>query len=241
MASLVIFHHRPGTTVLHRLDPRTKLILMLAAAAAAFRKPRRGTAGLAAARLAAVAPGRVHPARVARNGIAVWALIALVFLSRAAGTPGDPALWGAATRQGLLLGAREAGRLVFLVFLGHLFIAVASVSDIQRAVRFFLGPRLALMIGLSLSLIPELLDTAEETAGAAALRSLRLRQRPVRGMVILGSSLVRKTAEKAAGIAESLEARSYRYDRSWKPLRFAGADPAAAVLFAAAVIGAALV
>ena len=241
MAPLLIFHHRPERTVLHRLDPRTKLLLMLAAAAAAFLLPGRGLALLGALLPAAYAAGRLHPATVARNGLAIWVLVALVFLSRAAGTPGDPVLWGTVTRQGLLLGGRDAGRLVFLVFLGHLFIAVTPVSDLQRAVRFFAGPRTALLAGLAVALIPELMDWASETAAAGSLRGLSPRRRPVAALVILGSSLVRKTAERAASTAEALEARNFRYDRSWKPLRPGVPDLAAAALFIVAAAGAALI
>ena len=59
--------------------------------------------------------------------------------------------------------------------------------------------------------------------------------------VLMSEFTVRKTAERAASTAEALEARNFRYDRSWKPLRPGVPDLAAAALFIVAAAGAALI
>ena len=245
MASLLIFHHNPRKTFLHRLDPRLKLVLMAVSASVIFVTPGRGLPVIAAGLAAAMAAGRVPALRILKNGLPLWILIGILFLSRAAGTPGLPAAAEGflrlipVTREGLRLGARDAGRLVLLVFLGHLFISVTPVSDIRNAVRALINPLAALLMGLSFTMIPELLDTAEEIFGALACRGLSLRRHPYRSLLLFGSLFARKTASKAGRVAEALEARNYRHDRSWKPMKFEKRDLTAA-LFTVSVLAAAL-
>jgi energy-coupling factor transporter transmembrane protein EcfT len=87
-----------------------------------------------------------------------------------------------------------------------------------------MGPRTALLAGLSINLIPQLLDTAQEILEAAACRGLVLRRNPFKTLVIFTVLFMRKTVKRSGETAEALEARNFRYDRVWKPLSLALGD-----------------
>jgi energy-coupling factor transporter transmembrane protein EcfT len=173
----------------------------------------------------------VSPGRVFRGALPLFFLAALLFVSRAFLTPG---------KEGRILGLEEAGRLVIVIFLCHVFIRVTSAADIQRASAFFAGKKAALLMRLSFSMIPELLDTGGEILAALSCRGLSFGRRPIRALIVFTTGFARKAAAKAARTAEALEARGCGYERSSKPFS-PGMRDAAALLVSAAVAAAAVV
>jgi energy-coupling factor transporter transmembrane protein EcfT len=228
MASLVIFHHQPIKNLAHRLDPRIKLLVMIILASSGLFTQPRGLAVLFIALIIASTAAKVYLRPLLKNGLPIWIVATILFLSRAAGTPGNPVIevFGAViTREGIRSGALAAGRLIFLVFVSHSFISLTSLTDIQRGLNSLLsplpfpaGPRTALLTGLSINLVPGLLDTAGEILDAAACRGLVFRRHPYKTLLLFTPLFIRKTVRRAAETAEALEARNYRYDRAWKPL-----------------------
>jgi energy-coupling factor transporter transmembrane protein EcfT len=241
VASL-IFHYSPRETRLHRLDPRVKMAILMAASAALFAARGRGLGLLAVAVFALLATGRVSPFRVFRAGLPFFFFAGLIFVCRAVLTPGSPASvlgWRVPlSGEGLALGLEEAFRLIVMVFLCHVFIRVTSAADIQRAAGFFAGKRAALLMRLSFSMIPAMIDTGEEILAALSCRGLSFRRRPLRGLLVFTSGFARKAAARAGWTAEALEARGCGYLRSSKPFR-PGAGDAAAVFLSAGVMAAA--
>jgi energy-coupling factor transport system permease protein len=192
MASPVIFHYNPRETVLHRLDPRLKMLILMTASSVLFFTEGRGLTVFALSALAALYAGRVPPGRLIRGAFPLWIFAVMLFVSRALLTPGLPAgesaFWRAlpVTGEGILLGATEALRLVILVFLCHVFICVTPAADIQRAAAFFTGKKAALLIRLSCAMIPDLLDTARGILDALACRGLSFRRRPLHAVMLFG-------------------------------------------------------
>jgi energy-coupling factor transporter transmembrane protein EcfT len=245
VASLLIFHHNPRETVLHRLDPRFKILLPALSSPCIFAAEGVALGILAAGVFACLYAGRVPLVSVLKGALAFWIVLVLLFFSRASGTPGEALAQSGffallpLTREGLAAGLKDAGRLALCILLGHLLVSVTSTADIERAAAWFLGARAGLLIRLSFGMIPELLDEAEEILTALFSRGFSFRRRPLRGMTLFGNAFARKAAGRAARTAEALEARAWNPLRSWRPFS-PGLRDAAAILVSLAVLGAAL-
>ncbi|MDR1625498.1 MAG: energy-coupling factor transporter transmembrane protein EcfT [Spirochaetia bacterium] len=243
MASL-IFHYSPEETTLHRLDPRVKMSILMAASAALFAAEGRGLGLLAPAVPALLAAGRISPFRVFRAAFPLFCLAALVFVCRAFLTPGAPPAqvfgWPLPlSKKGLVLGLEEALRLVIVIFLCHAFICVTPAADIQRAASFFAGKKAALLMRLSFAMIPELLDTGAEILAALSCRGLSFGRHPLRGLALFTSAFTRKAAARASRTAEALEARCCGYRRTSRPFSPGPAD-AVALFLSAGILAASL-
>ena len=172
MARLIL-RYSPRQTVLHAIDPRLKLFLLMLASSVLFPARGRGLVILALATIAALLAGRIPLARLARETLLAAIPAGLLFVSRAFLTPGTPpgaaAFWKylPVTTEGLILGTQEAGRLLILFFQCHVFISVTPVSDIQRGAAFFAGKKAALLARLSFAMIPSLLDAAGDILASA--------------------------------------------------------------------------
>jgi energy-coupling factor transport system permease protein len=241
VASLLIFHHSPGKTLLHRLDPRFKILVPALSSPCIFaaRGPALGI--LAAGVLGALYAGRVPLVSVLKGAFPFWIVLALLFASRALGTPGEALGEGflallPVTREGLFAGLREAGRLGLCILLGHLLVSVTSTADLERAAGWFLGAKFGLLARLSFGMIPALLDEAQEILTALLCRGFSFRRHPLRGLTLFGNAFARKAAGRAARTAEALEARGWGPERRGKPfsLRF---QDAAAIFVWLAVLG----
>jgi energy-coupling factor transporter transmembrane protein EcfT len=243
MASL-IFHYSPKETILHRLDPRVKMFILMAASPALFAIEGRGLGLLALAAFALPAAGRVSPRRMFRGALPFFFLAGLIFVCRAFLTPGTPPrtlMFGwqiPVSREGIVRGLEEAGRLIIIIFVCHAFICVTPAAEIQRAAAFFAGKKAALLMRLSFSMIPEMLDTGEEILAALSCRGLPFARRPLRGIVLFTTGFARKAAARAARTAEALEVRCCGYQRTSRPFA-PGLRDAAAVFLSAGVLAAA--
>jgi len=234
VAELTLFHHDPRPSFLFSLDPRTKTVVLAASGAVVFLLKGSGLAALGAAALLLFPLGRISFRAAAAGAYLLWPVPAMIFLARLFGTPGDPLfsfLGLAATIGGLEAGAAEAARILVLVFLGHAYTASTSMSDLQRAVAWFLRPlpgtargSLTLFIGITTGLVPRLLDDAGETLDAMRLRGFPFRRRPIEGLLFFGRAFFRKALREGTVSAEALETRGFSYERSRKPFRASRAD-----------------
>ena len=218
MAAFLIFHYAPAKTFLHTLDPRIKMLILTLASSILFLTAGYGLVILVIAVAAILFFGKIPALRVFRDALSLWILAFFVFLSRIITVPG----W-----SGFISGIEDAGRLGILIFLGHIFLSVTTITDIQKAASVITGSRIAFMMSLSFSMVPNMLDTSQEILAALSCRALSFRRHPIRGIKIFGLLFIRKTAAKTAGFAEALESRSYRYDRGSKPMKLSTKDAAA--------------
>ncbi len=234
MAELTLFRHDPRPSFLFNLDPRVKTAVLAFSGAVVFLLEGAGLAAFGVAALLLFPLGRVSLRAAAGGAYLLWPVPVMLFLARLFGTPGEPLfsfLGLTATLGGLGAGAEEAARILVLVLLGHVYAASTSMSDLQRAVAWFLRPlpgnageSLALFIGVTAGLVPRLLDDAGETLDAMRLRGFPFRRRPVEGLLMFGRAFFRKALREGAATAEALETRGFSYERSRKPFRPSRAD-----------------
>jgi energy-coupling factor transport system permease protein len=248
-----IAQYYPGTSPIHRLDPRAKLIAVSAVAVALF--VRDSFVGLAVfAAVAALAYGLSGvPVRWFWRAFRplLW-LVALTFVAQIVFAPGEPFFtfgfihlsW-----HGLELAAFLSLRLVVLVLIGSVLTLTTAPIALTDALTWLGRPlrrlgvptdELALMVTIALRFIPTLLvelDTImrAQRARGAEFTTGGVRQR-ARALVPVLIPLFVLSFRRADDLALAMEARCYRpgiVRTRLHPLRATVAD---AVLLAATAV-----
>lgn len=228
MAELTLFHFKPGTSVLHGLDPRIKLISLIGLSVASI-QASASTMGLATclvigllvqSRLSLIA--LVHEIRY------LFFLLAVIFLARAMTTPGEAMLnWAfiKISAQGLESGGMVCWRLLLVVFLGLSLTATTRPAHIRLSIQWFLKPvpgvphaKIGTMVGLLIRFLPVMLIQVREIADAQRARGIDMRRNPVYRMGRLSMSLLRKAVVTSDRLALAMVARGYGNQRSSIPL-----------------------
>ncbi len=217
MAVAFGYHH--AATLLHDLDARVKLAVLVACSLTSL---RTGGTGLVLA--LPVAMLLLHRARLPVRGWFAglgWylLLLAAIVLVRALTAPGEPLFGMAAlplSRQGADEGLILAGRLLFVTILGLLLTGTTRPSQLRTAVEWYLRPlplvpqrQAATMIGLLVRFIPVILAQATEQGEALRARAIDNRRNPLRRLTFLCMPLMRRTFVTADRLALAMEARCY--------------------------------
>ncbi|MBP7495755.1 MAG: hypothetical protein KA771_09695 [Spirochaetales bacterium] len=203
MASHLIFHYLPGKTLLHTLDPRIKLPGYLALSLIGIAGGRVPLVILAGCLGLGYALSHSQPGIVLQSGAPFWILAGFLFVFRS-------------LFMGWESGVLETLRLVLLIFLSHLFLSVTSISELQKALRYYFRflpkksrERFILSFGITLLLLPTLIDLAQEIQDALVLRRFK-GSRPIsRPLNIFASTFFRKAFRLASELAEALEVRGF--------------------------------
>ncbi len=231
------FEFRPGASLAHALDPRTKLLLVcltsLSLLSAGFPACLMGLALL----MAMLHQIRVGPMALVKQLKLFIVFLVLIILVRALTTPGDVLisyLEITVTRQGLIQGSLVALRFFLVMVVGIIFAASTPPADLKAAIQWILAPvpfvpekRVGMMISLSLRFLPMILNQARETNQAIQARCGSQQKNPVKRMTDLGLALMRKTILSADAMALSMEARCYSEVRTDPVLTLGPKDPPA--------------
>ena len=249
----------PGESPVHRLDPRTKIGLLLAYTVVLFAlRAWPAYAVMAAATLAAAITARVPPRYLLAGLRPVAWLVGLTLVLNLVAVPGEPlARLGplVASRDGLELGARLAARLLLLVATASLLTLTTSPIALTDGLEALLRPlgrwvpahELAMMMTIALRFIPTLAQEAERIMKAQMARGADFQRggplRRLRSLVPLLVPLFVSAFRRADDLALAMEARGYRGGAGrtrYRELRLGAADALAAAL-SAGVLALALV
>ncbi|HEY8552062.1 MAG TPA: energy-coupling factor transporter transmembrane component T, partial [Thermaerobacter sp.] len=167
--------YMPGHSLLHRLDPRTKLLALVAVLLVAVAADGPGVpAGLLALLLGLAAISRTGPALRRVRFLAVAVLIfplvlwSIVGASRAGG-------WGAAEREAVLFGLAAGLRLCSMVVASALFLATTRNEELVAGlIRWGLPYAVAFALSAALRLVPTLVASAVAVAEAQRARGHEL-------------------------------------------------------------------
>jgi energy-coupling factor transporter transmembrane protein EcfT len=125
------------------------------------------------------------------------------------------------TGQGLMEGILTAFKFFLVMVTGILFASTTKQSCVKSAVQWFLKPlpfipekRVAIMISLSLSFMPTILNQAKEISDAQKARCADLQKNPVKKIVRLILPLLKKTFISADYLVLAMESRCYNDDRT---------------------------
>lgn len=224
MAELTTFRFQPGTSVLHELDVRFKILFVILISLISLGGGFIGLGILTALLSALILHSRLPLKSGLREFRFFFVLLFLILVSRMLTTPGVPLIEFesiAITFPGLVSGIRICWRLVIIALLGFLFVFTTRSSEIRAAVQWFLKPfgflpaqHIATMMGLIARFIPVILNQAKETAEAQRARCLDNRKNPLYRLVRLGIPMIRRTFEQADRLIVAMEARCYSENRT---------------------------
>jgi energy-coupling factor transporter transmembrane protein EcfT len=219
MADLNAFRFRPGHSLLHRLDPRAKLLLLVGLSIACALAGPPGLLLLSGALVLLWVHLRLPFWSMLRDLRVLFVLLLFVFVARALATPGDIlARWGGleVTLQGVQDGGVVCWRLMAVVVLGLLFTASTKPSLVRAGVERLLAPiplvphqQAGTMIGLLVRFIPVVLALARETGEAQRARGVERRRNPLSRLHKLCIPLLRRVFLGADELALAMEARCW--------------------------------
>jgi biotin transport system permease protein len=231
-----VLTYRPGDTVVHRLDPRSKLLAQagLAAAAFAFPDPRWLAVLTAVGVLAAVAAG-LRIRRVLRAYRVVFAFLALGPVLAAVAL-GPPWFRPAAAVDSLL----AVARVVPVLFASAAYTATTPVAETRAAVQAVVPGRVGRLLGVGVGLVSRffplvLADARQARAAVAARAGVRRGVRDRAG--VLAVRTVHRALDRADTLSMALRARCFAWNPTLPALRFGRADYAVAGVGLALLVG----
>jgi energy-coupling factor transporter transmembrane protein EcfT len=227
--------------LLHRLDPRVKVVAVPALAVASSLASGMGIVVLTAYVACLCGLGRLSPARVAAALRPLAILVLLVIVVRTAAAAGQYF-----SIHDILEGLRFGWRILSMAAAATLFLSTTKLTGIKAAVAGLLGKlpgvpagRIALMVGLTLGSLPELADRLAETRSARLARLIDLRRDPFSRIQSLVVPLGRRLLGRADETVFAMEARCYIDETtppSTRPVRRDWAALAVALLVPAVAI-----
>lgn len=248
-----------GESYVHRLDPRTKLGLLLGYTIVLFALHHwPAYAVMTLSTLLAAAAARVTPASVLGNLRPLAWLFALTVVLNSLAVSGRPLLHlGPLTisQEGLLLGLRLGVRLALLVVTASLLTLTTSPIALTDGLESLLRPlgrwlpvhEIAMMMTVALRFIPTLAEEAERIMKAQMARGADFQRggpvRRLRSLLPLLVPLFVSAFRRADELALAMEARGYRGGAGrtrYRELRLRPLDALAGSLGVLVLVGALL-
>ena len=224
---ITLGQYYPADSVLHKLDPRTKLIGTVAFIVSLFLFKNWPGYAAATAFLAAVIVLSRVPFRYMIKGLkAIIILLLITVIFNMFIVPGE-VLWDfglvKVTREGLSQAGFMAVRLIYLIIGSSIMTLTTTPNDLTDGLERVLGPlklrrvpvpEIAMMMSIALRFIPILLEETDtimkaQMARGADFENGNLIQR-ARNMVPLLVPLFISAFRRASDLAMAMEARCYR-------------------------------
>jgi len=242
MTTLTPFHYRHGNSILHVLDARFKIMLMVMFSLSLLQASPLGLFGLTLLLALLFLHIRVPITSVIAELRYFFILLLVVFTLRLISTNGDPlvtVMWISLSKQGVMEGAMVCWRLLMVVLLGFLFISTTRISAIKTSVQRLLAPvpfipekRLATMMGLVVRFIPVIFQKARDISQAQKARCVELKKNPLYRLESFVMPLMRGVFQDADKLAMAMIARCYHENqpletlaarkKDWLALAFGG-------------------
>ena len=248
----------PGDTIVHRLDPRTKLILTLVYITALFlAKGYLEYALMLAVLVTCISLSRIRLRTALRGLRPVLIIIAFTILMNVFFIKGDTVIFEyrfvVITREGLLMAVYMAARLIMLIVGTFLLTYTTSPIALTDGLETILGPlkkiklpihELAMMMSIALRFIPTLIEETDKIMSAQKARGADFETggliKRVKAILPLVIPLFISAIRRAEELATAMESRCYHGGEGrtrMKVLRFASHD-VLALLGGAAVVAA---
>ena len=224
MAELTSFGYFPGDSLLHRLDPRFKLLFITLLSLVSLNLYFISLGISTSLLLGFIICSRLPLKSGVKELRYFFVLLLFVFMARVLSTGGASLIevkFISVSKQGLTAGFLVCWRLAFIVLLGFTLISTTRPAEIKAAVQWYLKPvpfipqkKVAMMMGLILRFVPVIFDQAAETADAQKARCVQNRRNPVYRLIKLGFPLMRRTFERADDLVAAIEARGFTENRT---------------------------
>jgi len=233
--NIALGQYFPADSPVHRLDPRAKLLGVLAFMVGILGATHLGLYVLVALGLGITVRIARIPSSIAIRGLRpfLW-LFLLTFLLNAYCTPGSPGPLGT-SREGIYQGALLTCRLVLMVWAASILTLTTSPIDLTDGIERLLKPlrrlrvpahEVAMMMVIALRFLPLLVEEADRIRRAQMARGAQFEGgllRRVKSMVPVLVPLFISAFRKADALSLAMEARCYRGGEgrtSFSELRF---------------------
>lgn len=218
-----MFVYRPGRSIVHRLDPRTKLLVQFGFAAAAFAYTTpRGLAGLSVLTLLVLLAAGVDPRDALWSYRFVFPFLLLAPLVGAL-TVGPPWIRPADGLAPLL----SSVRVLLVLLVSAVYVRTTSVRESQAAIQSFVPGSVGRVLGLGVGLVFRFLPVlrrdllAIRDGMAARLGTERPVHERIRLLTTTGLSRVFGRSDR---LALALQARCLSWNPTLPTLRFTRLD-----------------
>lgn len=227
MKNVALGQYFPGSSLMHRMDPRVKLLLTIAIIVLIFFVHTYwGYLAVLGMLLLAVACSRISVKFVLKGIKPMWFVILLTFIMNIFFLTGEKILWqwGAIKiyQEGLEKAIELAIRLILLVMCSTILTLTTSPKEITDALESLLRPlkivhfpvhEMALMMSIALRFIPTLMEETDrimkaQTARGASFDSGGLMEK-AKGMIPILVPLFVSAFKRADELALAMEARCY--------------------------------
>lgn len=225
--NITLGQYFPGESPIHKIDPRTKILLALALIVFVFIvKTYIGYAVLFVYIFAAILLSGIHVKYILKNLKSLWFILVFTFILNAFFTQGETTLfeWSIfkVTKEGLNQAVFLALRLVLLLFATSLLTLTTSPIEFTDGLEKLLKPltivhfpvhELAMMMTIAIRFIPTLLEETDkiisaQTARGADFESKNLIKRAY-SLIPLLIPLFVSAFRRANELALAMEARCY--------------------------------
>ena len=258
LTEITLGQYFPGNSLVHRLDPRTKILATIIYIIAIFFADTPLSYGILTAFAALVILiSRLPWLMVLKSLKPIWIIVILTMLIHMFTAPGEHIIWTwkflSVTQEGLDLGLKMAVRLVLLLLFSSVLTFTTSPIVLTDGIEHLLRPfkavgvpahELAMMMTIALRFSPTLLEETDrimkaQTARGADFASGNILQR-MKNMLPLLVPLFISAFRRADELAVAMEARCYRGGEGrtrMHELAYAGRDYTALVLVLALAVG----
>lgn len=227
LTDITLGQYFPGTSFLHKLDPRAKILGTLIFIVAIFFADSLASYGVVTAFVVLnFAISHLPIKLIAKSLKPLWIIIIFTMSIHVFSTPGE-VLWQYGilhiTQEGVYQGCLMTARLVYLIVFSSLLTYTTSPIVLTDGIEHLLNPfkrvgvpahELAMMMTIALRFIPTLLEETDrimkaQTARGANFTSGSLWQRG-KNMIPLLVPLFVSAFRRAEDLATAMEARCYR-------------------------------
>lgn len=220
-----VFSYVPGASLLHRLDPRTKIASVMLFGILTFRIENFAGIGALFVFFFALALLSRLPMKVFFNAVRPMMLVILfIFLTQLFFADGRAleSYWVLRpSLGGLEKGLKLAARFILLLLFATLLTASTDPSAITCGIERMLRPlplrwlgissfELATMMNVSIAFLPLLFERVERTKAAQAARGMDFVKNPFHSIPALAVPLLRGVIRDAEELALAMESRGYQ-------------------------------
>lgn len=227
LSNITIGQYFPGSSILHRLDPRTKVVLLFFYLVLIFVcRSAISYAILSALTFALIVLSKVPLRMMLRSLKPLWWIILFTFVIHVFSTPGEELakVWiFSVTWEGIVQGFYVSLRLVLLILLSSLLTFTTSPLKLTDAMEALLAPfkrigvpahELAMMMTIALRFVPTLIQETDRIMKAQQSRGANFTDgsiaKRLRAFVPVLVPLFLSAFRRADDLAMAMEARCYR-------------------------------
>jgi energy-coupling factor transport system permease protein len=234
---MIIGQYVPGNSFIHRLDPRTKLLIIFFYVIFVFFANNVWSYGLLTAFVLMTVISTFIPIRFILKGLTpIWFLIVFTFLLHLFLTKEGPVVYEILSIQfhlgGIIMGLVISLRFCLLILMTSLLTLTTTPIEITDAIESLLHyfkkiklpvHELALMMSISLRFIPTLMQETDKISKAQASRGVdfrtgKLKER-IKAIIPLLVPLFVSAFKRAEELAMAMEARGYQGGEGRSKLR----------------------